>query len=85
MADALILHIETATDICSVAISDGENILALHESGAERSHATDDYNKHRQEGKVKIETCKDCEKFKVCEGIWEDYAAIHGTSELKAL
>lgn len=40
MADALILHIETATDICSVAISDGDNILALVESGAERSHAT---------------------------------------------
>jgi len=40
MSDPLILHIETATDICSVAVSRGEEILALAESGAERSHAT---------------------------------------------
>ena len=40
MTDPLILHIETATDICSVAVSQGEEILSLVESGAERSHAT---------------------------------------------
>ncbi len=40
MAEALILHIETATDVCSVALSAGDRLLALVESGAERSHAT---------------------------------------------
>jgi len=40
MADALILHIETATDICSVALSEGDQLLSLVESGPERSHAT---------------------------------------------
>ena len=40
MTDPLILHIETATDICSVAISEGGQTLALVESGPERSHAT---------------------------------------------
>lgn len=40
MAEPLILHIETATDICSVTLSCGEEVLALVESGAERSHAT---------------------------------------------
>jgi tRNA threonylcarbamoyladenosine biosynthesis protein TsaB len=40
MTEPLILHIETATDICSVALSAGDQLLALVESGAERSHAT---------------------------------------------
>jgi tRNA threonylcarbamoyladenosine biosynthesis protein TsaB len=40
MTEALILYIETATDICSVAISKGEKCLSLVESGPERSHAT---------------------------------------------
>lgn len=40
MAEPLILHIETATDICSVAISKGDQTLVLMESGPERSHAT---------------------------------------------
>jgi tRNA threonylcarbamoyladenosine biosynthesis protein TsaB len=40
MNQALILHIETATDICSVAISQGDQQLSLAESGPERSHAT---------------------------------------------
>ncbi|MCP4310990.1 MAG: tRNA (adenosine(37)-N6)-threonylcarbamoyltransferase complex dimerization subunit type 1 TsaB [Bacteroidetes bacterium] len=40
MTEPLILHIETATDICSVAVSEGEKLLALVESGPERSHAT---------------------------------------------
>jgi tRNA threonylcarbamoyladenosine biosynthesis protein TsaB len=40
MAEPLILLIETATDICSVAVSEGEGILALVESGSDRSHAT---------------------------------------------
>ncbi len=40
MPEPIILYIETATDICSVAVSQGEELLALVESGAERSHAT---------------------------------------------
>lgn len=40
MADPLILHIESATDICSVALSEGDVQLSLIESGPERSHAT---------------------------------------------
>ena len=40
MTESLILHIETATDICSVAISKGEQLISLVESGPERSHAT---------------------------------------------
>jgi tRNA threonylcarbamoyladenosine biosynthesis protein TsaB len=40
MTGPLILHIETATDICSVALSAGERLLSLVESGQERSHAT---------------------------------------------
>jgi tRNA threonylcarbamoyladenosine biosynthesis protein TsaB len=36
----LILHIETATDICSVAVSEGEHVVAIRESGPERSHAS---------------------------------------------
>jgi len=39
MSKALILHIETATDICSVALSEGDQQLSLVESGQERSHA----------------------------------------------
>lgn len=40
MAEPLILHIETATDICSVALSEGDQVISLIESGPERSHAT---------------------------------------------
>ena len=40
MTDPLILHIETATDICSVALSQGDRQLSLLESGQERSHAS---------------------------------------------
>jgi len=40
MTGPLILHIETATDICSVALSEGDRQLALVESDQERSHAT---------------------------------------------
>ena len=40
MAGPLILHIETSTDICSVALSEGDQQLSLVESGPERSHAT---------------------------------------------
>ena len=39
MTKALILHIETATDICSVALSEGDQQISLVESGQERSHA----------------------------------------------
>ena len=40
MTGPLILHIETATDICSVALSEGDLQLSLVESGQERSHAS---------------------------------------------
>jgi tRNA threonylcarbamoyladenosine biosynthesis protein TsaB len=40
MREPLILHIETTTDICSVALSEGIRQLSLVESGMERSHAT---------------------------------------------
>ena len=40
MTGALILHIETSTDICSVALSEGAHELSLIESGQERSHAS---------------------------------------------
>jgi tRNA threonylcarbamoyladenosine biosynthesis protein TsaB len=40
MNKALILHIETATDICSVALSKGDQQLSLVESDQERSHAS---------------------------------------------
>ena len=40
MTGPLILHIETATEICSVALSEGDQQLSLVESDAERSHAT---------------------------------------------
>lgn len=40
MAKPLILHIETATDICSVALSEGDQQLSIVESGPDRSHAT---------------------------------------------
>ncbi len=39
MSEPLILHLETATDRCSVALSDGEELLAQMESTPERSHA----------------------------------------------
>lgn len=40
MTGPLILHIETATDICSVALSEGDQQLSLVESDKERSHAS---------------------------------------------
>ncbi len=40
MTGPLFLHIETATDICSVALSEGDKQLSLVESGQERSHAS---------------------------------------------
>jgi len=40
MTGPLILHIETATDICSVALSEGDRELSLVESGQARSHAS---------------------------------------------
>jgi tRNA threonylcarbamoyladenosine biosynthesis protein TsaB len=40
MTGPLILHIETATDICSVALSEGDRQLSLIESDKERSHAS---------------------------------------------
>jgi tRNA threonylcarbamoyladenosine biosynthesis protein TsaB len=39
MNEPLILHIETATAICSVALSEGEKLLVLKESDVDRSHA----------------------------------------------
>ncbi len=40
MHEPLILHLETATNICSVALSKGEEILAIRESDEERSHGS---------------------------------------------
>lgn len=40
MPAPLILHIETATDICSVAVTSGPELLSLVESGEERAHST---------------------------------------------
>ena len=37
---ALILHIETGTDVCSVALSEDNKVISLRESGSERDHAT---------------------------------------------
>lgn len=39
-AEPLILHLETATNVCSVAISEGEHMLAIRESAEDRSHGT---------------------------------------------
>ncbi|MDR2449367.1 MAG: tRNA (adenosine(37)-N6)-threonylcarbamoyltransferase complex dimerization subunit type 1 TsaB [Prevotellaceae bacterium] len=42
MSDArtpLILHIETGTDVCSVALSQGDTLLAIKENGEGRTHA----------------------------------------------
>ncbi len=35
---ALILHLETATDICSVGLSDGPELIAIRETGEIRDH-----------------------------------------------
>ena len=35
----IILHLETATDICSVCVSDGSNVLTLQENKDGYSHA----------------------------------------------
>jgi len=40
MNEPLILHIETATNICSVALSRGEEILSIRESDEDRSHGS---------------------------------------------
>jgi len=39
-AEPLILHLETATNVCSVAISQGAHMLAVRESAEDRSHGT---------------------------------------------
>ncbi|MBS1234129.1 MAG: hypothetical protein H6R34_693, partial [Bacteroidetes bacterium] len=36
---AIILNIETSTPVCSVALAENDNILALRESSEEKSHA----------------------------------------------
>jgi len=36
----LILHLETATNVCSVALSEGDRLLATRESSEDRSHGT---------------------------------------------
>ncbi len=38
MTDPGILHIETATNICSVALSKGEDLIAIRESDEDKSH-----------------------------------------------
>lgn len=39
MENVRILHIETATNICSVALSEDEQLIALRESDVDKSHA----------------------------------------------
>lgn len=39
-SEPLILHIETATNVCSVALSEGDRMLAIRESSEDRSHGT---------------------------------------------
>jgi tRNA threonylcarbamoyladenosine biosynthesis protein TsaB len=36
---AIILYLETATKVCSVALADGEQLLALHETSISNSHS----------------------------------------------
>lgn len=40
MSSPFLLHIETATNVCSVALSKGEEIIALRESDEDRSHGS---------------------------------------------
>ena len=40
MVNPKILHIETATNVCSVAVSEGENLLSLRESDIDKSHGS---------------------------------------------
>lgn len=45
-----------------------------------------EYNKNRRvKGKVKNEECDNCKYNSICEGVWQKYARIHGTDELKAV
>lgn len=39
-SEPLILHLETATNVCSVALSAGDRMLAIRESSEDRSHGT---------------------------------------------
>jgi tRNA threonylcarbamoyladenosine biosynthesis protein TsaB len=40
MPEPRILHLETATNVCSVALSEGGKLLALRETDEDRSHGT---------------------------------------------
>lgn len=40
MQKTKVLHIETATNICSVALSEGEQLIAIRESGEDKSHGS---------------------------------------------
>jgi len=52
-------------------------------SSSEPTHATDDYNLRRAEGKLKIEKCRLCENFSRCEGIWENHVKLFGKDIFK--
>ncbi len=45
-----------------------------------------DLNRARAvEGKVKAEQCRKCRYDNICEGVWKNYAKVHGLHELKAV
>lgn len=46
----------------------------------------ENYTSYRKtEGKVKVDKCKKCKQFSVCEGPWKEYPAIFGWDEFKPL
>ncbi len=59
----VILHIETATDVCSIGISRGDKLLALHESL--------DFNNHAARITLMIEACMQDAQIQ-----WSDLDAI---------
>jgi len=85
MPGPLILHIETATDICSVAISEGDRQLSLVESGQERSHARLLNSFIRQAMKEADLTFKDLQGIAVSKGPGSYTGLRIGVSTAKGL
>ncbi|TVR77840.1 MAG: tRNA (adenosine(37)-N6)-threonylcarbamoyltransferase complex dimerization subunit type 1 TsaB [Chitinophagaceae bacterium] len=57
MKEPIILHLETSTSICSVALSKGENLLAHRETNVDKSHSSiilDYINSVLQESEVPL-------------------------------
>ena len=85
MSDPLILHIETATDICSVALSEGDQQLSLVESGQERSHARLLNSFIRQSVERAGKTLKDLDAVAVSKGPGSYTGLRIGVSTAKGL